>query len=352
MKVLMMAGGTGGHVIPGLAIAEALIERQHDVTWLGTKSGFEAQLIPQAGYPIEYLEIQGVRGRGLKHWLMAPIRLYKSVMQARKILKSLTPDLVIGMGGYASAPGGLAARLLGIPLIIHEQNARAGSANRLLSYFAKRILTAFPDVFDKENVVVTGNPVRASLLNSQPTDSSTEKLNILILGGSQGAQALNRHLPTLLNQLSSINIWHQTGEKNLEATQQDYKKNGLQEARVESYIDDMNKAYQWADLVICRAGAMTIFELMAMGKPSILIPYPHAIGDHQTLNANYLVENGAAVLLPEEELSSGSILSEINVMQNDPQYLQTLAHRAHALYPKNSLNAIVTECEEVFDHGG
>jgi UDP-N-acetylglucosamine--N-acetylmuramyl-(pentapeptide) pyrophosphoryl-undecaprenol N-acetylglucosamine transferase len=307
-----MAGGTGGHVFPGLAVAEFLKELGWQVSWLGTRKGLESRIVPESGIEIDWLSIAGIRGKGLSSKLVTIVMLIKACVQAHEILRKRKPDVVLGMGGYVAGPGGLMAWLLGIPLVIHEQNRIPGTTNRLLARISSQILQAYPNSFSmKLNAKYTGNPLRKRLISaSEQKHRQIEKeIRILVLGGSQGAQILNNIVPeaiakfVALNDKSiSVKIIHQTGDVQLLQVKSRYEAIGIQ-AKASSFIEDMVKVYQWADLVICRAGAMTVSEVSAMGLPAIFIPLPTAIDDHQTANARYLSDNGAALLLMQSELN-------------------------------------------------
>ncbi|MGH8172994.1 MAG: undecaprenyldiphospho-muramoylpentapeptide beta-N-acetylglucosaminyltransferase [Rhodanobacteraceae bacterium] len=301
--VLIMAGGTGGHIFPGLAVADELRIRKTPVVWLGGRTGLETRLVPQHGLPLETLPIGGVRGKGLFAKLLAPLHLAHAVAVARGVLKRHAPRSVLSMGGYAAAPGGIAAWLARVPLIVHEQNRVPGVTNRLLARFASRVLTGFADAFEHGEWV--GNPVRASIAGVAPPAQRYAgrdgPLHLLVLGGSQGAQSLNAALPEVLRRRGTrlpVAVRHQCGAKHFEKARAAYMNAGI-EADVVPFEDDMAAAYAWADLVICRSGALTLAELAAAGVPAILVPYPHAVDDHQTRNAEAMVAAGAARLVAE-----------------------------------------------------
>jgi UDP-N-acetylglucosamine--N-acetylmuramyl-(pentapeptide) pyrophosphoryl-undecaprenol N-acetylglucosamine transferase len=319
--VLIMAGGTGGHVFPALAVAQVLRDRGVAVVWLGVPGSMESRLVPANGFPIEWVRVAGIRGKGLKTWLLAPFRLLKSLAQAMGVLRRVQPRSVLGLGGYVSGPGGIAAWLLRIPLLIHEQNAIAGLTNRWLARLANQALEAFPGSFGpKVHARTIGNPVRAdiaAIAEPQVRFAGREpRSRLLVFGGSQGAQRLNSVVPQALAQLAAENrpqVRHQSGERGLEATRMAYT-----EARVEAdvvpFIDNMAEALSWADLAVCRAGAMTIAELQAAGVGAILVPLPIATDDHQTKNAEVMVGSGAARLIQERDLTPerlGLALSEL-----------------------------------------
>jgi len=301
-----MAGGTGGHVYPALAVAEELQRMGAEILWLGTLRGIEARVVPTAEIDIAYIAVSGLRGKGVLTLLLAPFRLAFALMQAIRVVMRFRPGAVLGMGGFVSGPGGIATWLLRKPLLIHEQNAVCGLTNRILSRLATCVMEAFPGSFPRNiNTVVVGNPVRRSIREiAEPQQRLADRsgvLRVLVIGGSQGAHMLNNAVPGALRLLDSgvrPEVWHQSGEKNLEDTRAAYTAAGVN-ARIVPYIDDIKEAYQWADLVICRAGALTVAELASAGIASILIPFPHAVDDHQTANAMWLVEAGAAIHMQE-----------------------------------------------------
>ena len=309
--VLIMAGGTGGHVFPALAVADTLKEKGVPVVWLGTKKGIEARVVVDAGYDIRWLSVSGLRGKNKLSLIMAPFKLLRACLQALKVMLEIKPVAVLGMGGFASGPGGLMAYLSRKPLLVHEQNAIPGMTNTLLSKMADVVMESFPGSFKINKVVqLVGNPVRSNIMEinspAQRLKDRTEEINVLVVGGSLGAMVLNNTVPemkSLMPETLNINIWHQTGNRNYDETVAVYKKFNV-EARIDAFIDDMSEAYNWADVVICRAGAMTISELAIAGVASILVPYPFAVDDHQTANANYLVKNEAAILMPQNELTA------------------------------------------------
>lgn len=352
-KLLVMAGGTGGHIFPGIAVAEYLQAQDWDIHWLGTAKRMEASLVPKYGFDISFINIAGVRNKSLAALLTIPFKLLQSVFQSMKVIHSVKPDVVLGMGGYASAPGGVAAWLMGKPLVLHEQNAVAGMSNRYLSYFASKVLSAFPHVF-KKNVksAVVGNPVRKSiedLLTIDVKETDTHK-NVLVVGGSLGAQILNELVPQAMKQLKgfNFNVWHQTGKNKLDDVVQAYKESDLskEQFKVTEFIDDMADAYQWADVVICRAGALTISELAIAGKPAIFIPLPHAVDDHQTKNAQYLVDRGAARLLPQKELTSMQISQTLNSMFVTPKSIFQMSKAAKDAAYNDATEQVAKTCIE------
>ena len=304
--VMVLAGGTGGHIFPGLAVVDALRARDVPVVWLGAEGGMETRLVPQHGVDIDTIAVRGLRGKGVATLLGAPLKVLRAVLAARAVMGARKPRAVISFGGYAAGPGGLAARLAGIPLVVHEQNRAPGMTNRVLARLAGRVLTGFPDTFGHGREELVGNPVRAGIA-ALPAPAArfagrSDDLRILVLGGSQGARALNESVPAALATLRAADIAcevrHQCGAQQVDAATQAYERAGV-EASIEPFIADMAGAYAWADLVLCRAGALTLAELCAAGIGSVLVPFPQAVDDHQTRNAQYLVDHGAAVLLPQ-----------------------------------------------------
>jgi UDP-N-acetylglucosamine--N-acetylmuramyl-(pentapeptide) pyrophosphoryl-undecaprenol N-acetylglucosamine transferase len=303
--VLILAGGTGGHIFPGLAVAKALQACDVPVVWLGSAGGMETRLVPPTGIAVETITIGGLRGKGAATLVKAPFVLLRAMWQALSILRRLQPRAVLSFGGYAAGPGGLGAWLLGRPLLVHEQNRAPGLTNRVLARFARRVLCGFPDSFGRRASEHVGNPVRAEIAAiAAPAErlaGRSAPVRLLVLGGSQGANSLNLELPAVLARLPADQrpaVRHQCGERHAERTRAVYAAAGV-EAGIEPFIADMAEAYGWADLVVCRAGALTLAELCAAGVGSLLVPFPKAVDDHQTRNAEYLVERGAAVLVPE-----------------------------------------------------
>jgi UDP-N-acetylglucosamine--N-acetylmuramyl-(pentapeptide) pyrophosphoryl-undecaprenol N-acetylglucosamine transferase len=316
--VLIMAGGTGGHVFPAIAVARVLRSLGHDVVWLGTRQRIEARLVPAEGIPIEWIDIEGLRGRGPGGWLAAPFKLLRAVSQALGVLRRVRPAVVFGGGGFASGPGGLAAWLTRRPLVIHEQNAVAGMTNRWLARFAGTVAEAFPGSFaGRRDVITTGNPVRREIASlpapEQRFAGRSGRLKLLVFGGSQGAAALNRMLPGAVARLPDAVrplVLHQTGTGQLEETRERYRRLGV-EADVRAFLDDMAAAYGEADFAVTRAGALTVSELAAAGLGALLVPYPAAVDDHQAKNAAFLVESGGARMLREPELDEERLAGEL-----------------------------------------
>lgn len=349
--IVVMAGGTGGHVFPALAVAKELHARGYNIQWLGGEHGIEQRLVPAAGYPLKALTVKGLRGGGLLHKVLAPFMVLRAVNYARAWLKTVQPSVVIGFGGYASGPGGLAARLRGTPLVIHEQNAVPGLTNRVLSRFATKTVAAFEGAFGTD-VEVVGNPVREDILTlASPAERYGQRsgpLRILVLGGSQGALALNKTLPGALAPLvadKDVVIRHQAGRGRIEETQEAYVSAKLH-AQIDEFIDDMAEAYAWADLVICRAGALTVSELAAAGVAAVCVPLPTAADDHQTRNAEWLVHTGAARLMPQAELTSAGLAQQLNDIL-DRDVLREMAEKGRAASHVNSMKRVADLCEEL-----
>lgn len=357
-RILMMAGGTGGHVFPALAVADRLRSQGWEIYWLGTKAGLEATIVPKANIPIYYIDIKGLRKNGLIGWCLAPFRLLLALFQSLKMIHQLKPDVVLGMGGFICGPGGVAAWLLRCPLIIHEQNAIAGLTNHALSYLAARVLEAFPGTFHaKAKAVYTGNPIREMLLAvTEPSIRFKEHkapLHLLVVGGSQGAVALNEICPAALQKLPLDKrpmVWHQTGSKNdaLEKTKAAYKLAGIdsETVRIDPFIEDMATAYAWADLVLCRSGALTVTELATVGVGSILVPYPFAVDDHQTANGRFLENVGAAKIIDQSQLSSEKLSELFIELFADRDRLLKMAEAAYQVAKRNAVGEVANYCEE------
>ena len=333
--VMILAGGTGGHIFPGLAVAKALRERDVPVTWLGADGAMETRLVPPHGIAIDTIAVRGVRGKGLATLFGAPFKVLAAVRAAHRVLRQRRPRAVVSFGGFAAGPGGLAARLSGVPLIVHEQNRAPGMTNRVLARFADRVLTGFPGSFATREEVV-GNPVRAEIaalaVPEQRFAAREGALRLLVLGGSQGARALNAAVPKALAALRGTpvhEVRHQCGEKMRDDAQRAYAEAGIA-VSVEPFIADMAAAYAWADLVVCRAGALTISELCAAGVGSVLVPFPAAVDDHQTKNARYLVDRGAGFLVPEGDDLAQRLSATLEIL-NQRADLLPLARAARDL---------------------
>ncbi|KAB7691703.1 undecaprenyldiphospho-muramoylpentapeptide beta-N-acetylglucosaminyltransferase [Plesiomonas shigelloides] len=333
-RLLVMAGGTGGHVFPGLAVAHQLIEQGWQVRWLGTADRMEADLVPKHGIEIDFIQISGLRGKGWRAQLGAPLRIWRAIRQARQIMRDYQPDVVLGMGGYVSGPGGVAAWLQGIPVVLHEQNAIAGLTNRWLSRIAAKVLQAFPGAFAKAPVV--GNPVRQDVLAlpepAQRMKDRSGPLRVLVVGGSQGARVLNRTLPAVAAALGEkITLWHQVGKGALPEVEQAYQAAGATGHKITEFIDDMADAYQWADVVICRSGALTVSELAAAGVPAIFVPFQHK-DRQQYLNGLTLEKAGAAYIIEQDQLTAERLEAQL-LLLNRPQLLAMAQHARAAAIP-------------------
>jgi len=349
--ILIAAGGTGGHVYPALAVADYLREQGVKVTWVGTKSGLEHRVIPAANIPLEIISISGLRGKGLLNLLFVPMKLILAVAQVIKIFIRVKPDAVLGMGGFVSGPCGLAAFILRKPLYLHEQNAIPGLTNKVLSYFATTVMQAFPNSFKgKPDVITMGNPIRKDISElAKPEVRMAERkdnIRLLIIGGSLGAQALNESVPQALSEISKdlkANVWHQAGKNKLDTTIENYKKVNL-EAKVTEFIENMAEAYEWADLVICRAGALTISELANAGVAAILVPYPYAVDDHQIANAHYLTDVGAAIVIQQDQLLPKLKESIAELLLTGRTKLIEMAKAARELSKPNATKIVAEIC--------
>jgi len=346
--VMIMAGGTGGHIFPGLAVAAVLRERGVPVIWLGSAHGLENTLVPAANLPLERVGISGLRGKGLRPLMAMPWRLTRAVVEALRIFKRHRPRAAIAFGGFAAGPGGLAARMSGVPLLVHEQNRVPGYTNRILARLARRVLCGFPDAFAQRGETV-GNPVRASIAAIVPPAqrfaAREGALRLLVLGGSQGARALNAAVPVALAQVpaGSVEVWHQAGRALIDAARASYAEHRLT-ARVDPFIDDMAAAYAWADVVICRSGALTLAELCAAGVGSVLVPFPFAVDDHQTRNAQYLIERGAAILEPEGPQLAVALAQVLIDLGRDRALVLGMAEAARRLATPDAAMQIADAC--------
>ena len=347
--IMIMAGGTGGHVFPALAVADELKLKGYEIHWLGTAAGIEAEVIPSAGYPLHCIDVTGLRGKGKLALFGAPFKIIKAIYQALRFLRIVNPSAVLGLGGFATGPGGVAAKILGIPLLIHEQNAFPGMTNRLLKPLASVVMQAFPNTFKGtkglDKLLTTGNPVRRDILalNDRARVNNKDEsspLNVLVIGGSLGAVALNNTVIdalVLLNKQTASscavpNIWHQVGKKNFDSVQQAYAEKGLiGKAKVTAFIDDMAEAYDWADMVVCRSGALTVSEVACAGKAAIFIPFPFAVDDHQTANAQILVNAGAAEIKQQSELSAEWLAKKWQEYADQPQLIKNMSIAAKAV---------------------
>lgn len=344
--ILIMAGGTGGHVMPALAVAKHLSTQGWRVVWLGVPGSMEADLVPKHGFEMAWVRFSGVRGKGLLTKLLLPFNLLVAFWQCARLMRSLKPNVVLGMGGYVTFPGGMMAVLFNRPLVVHEQNSIAGLSNRVLSKVADKVLVAFPHALDKGEFV--GNPVRADILDVPPPAERfagrSGPLRLLVVGGSLGAQALNEMLPQALSLLSEEKrpqVLHQSGMKHIEVLKKNYAEAHAQ-AETVAFIEDMARAYADADLVLCRAGAMTVAELAAVGAASVLVPFPHAVDDHQSANARYLTDVGAAVVIQQRDLGAVRLASVLT--QFTREKLLAMAHKARAMSKPDATRAVAEAC--------
>lgn len=353
--ILVMAGGTGGHVFPALAVAQELAGRGWRVEWLGTKRGIESQVVEQNGIPINYIRVAGLRGKGLRKLIMAPFKLIDALLQSIAVIRRVKPACVLGMGGFASGPGGIAAWLLRRPLVIHEQNAVAGMTNRLLRPFARIVLAAFPGAFGKDEAhgeQCIGNPLRKGITElEEPARRLAQRqgpLRLLVLGGSLGAAVLNERVPQaigLLRPEQQPEVWHQTGRNNRESTEEAYRQLGVA-VKVDEFIQDMAAAYQWADFIVCRAGALTVSEIAGVGLAAILVPYPHAVDDHQSANARYLEQVGAAVMVAQSELTAERLAELLGGDFADRSKVITMAQQAREVAKTDAAQRVADYCVE------
>ncbi|MBC8519905.1 MAG: undecaprenyldiphospho-muramoylpentapeptide beta-N-acetylglucosaminyltransferase [Gammaproteobacteria bacterium] len=353
--LMIMAGGTGGHIYPALAVAELWRRGGDEVIWLGTRTGMESRLVPEAGIGVEWISIHGLRGKGIISLLLAPFHLSRAIAQSIGAIWRIKPDVVLGMGGFVAGPGGVAAWIMRRPLVIHEQNAVAGLTNRLLSTVSRRVLEAFPGTFGPgKKVVQTGNPLRSRLMDMEIA-SSHNPLRLLVLGGSLGAQRINQLIPEMISMLlpeERLEIYHQTGESNLKDTELEYIKHGVvfdsgENSRVVAYIENMQEAYQWSDLVLCRAGAMTVSELAMVGRPAILVPFPFAVDDHQTANGNFLQSDDAALLVQQRDLDGERLLGMIREFIQHPGMISEMGEKARELSRPEAAADVVSICKEL-----
>ena len=345
--ILIMAGGTGGHIFPGLAVAHEMRAAGWEVVWMGARGGMEERLVPPRGYRTAWIRAKAARGKGLVQKLLLPANLLYSFWESARLIRALKPNVVLGLGGYVAFPGGMMASLLNRPLALHEQNAVPGLANRVLSSVSDKVMVAFPLTLGSAEW--TGNPVRAEIAAMAPPQERfggrTGRLRILVVGGSLGAQALNEALPKALALLPApVSVVHQSGEKHLQVLRKNYADAGV-EGELVAFIDDMARRYAEADLVICRAGAVTIAELSAGGMASILVPFPHAVDDHQTANARFLAEKGAAILLAQRELTAEKLAALIGSL--DRPKLLDMASKARALGKPDAARIVAQRCMEI-----
>lgn len=352
-RILILAGGTGGHVFPALAVAARLRDQGVDVIWVGTRRGIEARVVPVAGFEMEWITISGLRRESLTGWVVLPVRLLFAMWQAFRILRRRRPDAVLAMGGFASGPGALMAAILRTPLLIHEQNAVAGFTNRWLALVADRVLCGFPQAFGSlPGSQHVGNPVRAEFFALPVPDVRYEhfdrRLRLLIVGGSQGAAVFNKVLPEAVKFVPETlrpEVWHQSGRTQAAQTESAYRSVPL-EARVTAFIENMAEAYAWADVIICRAGAMTVAEICAAGVAAILVPFPHAAADHQTANAQFLGERNAAIVLPQTQFTPHRVAELLQGFAQSPDLMRRMATLAHACTTPDAAERVAHLCLE------
>ncbi len=351
-RIMILAGGTGGHVMPALAVAEELAEQQVELSWIGSEQGLESRLVPSAGIAFDTITVQGLRGRGVIGLVKLPFLMVRAMAQAFRIIRKRQPDAIIGMGGFVSGPGALIGTIMGFPLLLHEQNSIAGWTNKFLARIAKVVMSGFPSPRGIPQSVWTGNPVRSTISEipepSQRLSGIANLTRILVLGGSQGAAVFNRDLPELLGKLNfnNLQVWHQCGRRDVSLITAEYKRLGIA-CQVEQFIDDMANAYAWSHMVICRAGASTIAEICCAGVAAILVPYPHAVDDHQAFNAEFLVSNQAGLMFREQEWHKGDWLTDLKHLLKNPNELIEMASAARALAKPEASRSVAKTCLEI-----
>jgi len=348
---MIMAGGTGGHVFPALAVAEYLRDMGCDVSWLGVPDSFEARVVPKNGFKIDWIEARRLRGQGIKQLVSAPFALTMAMWQAWKILRRNKPDVILGMGGFVTAPGGFVSWLMRLPLVVHEQNAVPGMSNKFLSKIAKRVLQAFPNSFPIDmNVEVTGNPIRSDITKlATPAVRFQDRTScrVLIVGGSLGAKALNEIVPNAILKLKTkVEVRHQAGRGKFDETFAEYKAINV-DANVVEFVDDMAEAYAWADVIICRAGALTVTELTMVGLPAILVPYPHAVDDHQTKNAEFLVSENAAIMIQQKNMTADTLAEILEPICASKEIRLAMAEAGRKLAMPDSASVVGDVCLSV-----
>ncbi len=360
IKVLIMAAGTGGHVFPALSIAEELRGRAVAVEWLGTPKGMENGILQDTDIPLHRISVKGLRGSGILRLLFAPLMLISAFWESYRVLARVKPDFVLGMGGFVCGPAGLASRMRGIPLFIHEQNAVPGLTNKLLAPFAAKVFEAFPGTFSSNtNVLFTGNPLRQGFatepVKKVDRSSTAHLLRVLVLGGSQGAAAINKVIPHLIAQFTDsipMETLHQVGARHMETAQAEYREQAVQVGdahQLVAFIDDMPAAYAWADIVVCRSGASTVSEIAAVGCPAIFIPYPHHKDEQQKLNARWLVDESAAILLEQQSLNANSLASELKKLADNRPELKAMGRRARSMSVLDASKQVADACLEIVD---
>jgi UDP-N-acetylglucosamine--N-acetylmuramyl-(pentapeptide) pyrophosphoryl-undecaprenol N-acetylglucosamine transferase len=348
--VMILAGGTGGHVFPALAVANELRDRGVPIIWVGTNKGIESSVVPAAGFSLAIMSVQGLRGKGFLQYVRAPVIIMKALYESLSILLKHKPCALLGMGGFVAGPCALVGVLLRKPLIIHEQNAIVGLTNRILAPLSRIMFTGFPIQYKKRKLEYCGNPVRSKVMDIESPEKRLAGRGItkrlLIVGGSQGAASLNKFMPQALAIVSSsmqVEVWHQTGANRREATLESYQQNNLQ-VKVDEFIDDIDNAYAWADLIVCRSGAITLAEVAAVGLGSVLVPYPYAVDDHQTANASSYVEAGAAKIISESEISAEKLAEILLELLGSSEMLMNMACAAKKLVQGNASKRVADEC--------
>lgn len=344
--LMVMAGGTGGHVFPALAVANYLRDSGVKITWLGTEKGLESTVIPANNIDIEWVSVEGLRGKGKLSSVLAPFKLIRAMWQSAVAIRKVQPDCILGMGGFVSGPGGLVARLLVKPLVVHEQNAVAGLTNKYLAKVANKVITGFPNVTDLPvSAQWLGNPVRKDIIAINANTS--DKVNVLIIGGSQGAHSFNTKLPGVFGSLNNpaVSVWHQSGRNGADHVKSEYTNNRVN-AKVSEFIDDMAGAYAWADLLVCRAGAMTVAECCAAAKPALLVPYPFSAGDHQEFNAQTLVDVGAGKMFDNNHIDGAEFLAVLTRLVSNKADLKSMGQKALSLHKPNALEDVAAVCQE------
>ncbi len=344
-RYLIMAGGTGGHIFPALAVAKELSNQGAEVVWLGTAQGMEASLVPKEDIVLKTIAIKGFRGKRWLSKLAVPFLLCRAVIQAMRIIQDVKPSVVVGFGGFVAAPGGIAARLLGKKLLIHEQNSVAGTTNKMLAKIANKTLEAFPNSLP--DAVHVGNPVRSNILSlhGQNKKTHSDQINVLIVGGSLGAKAINDIVPFAFADMQKqhFNVWHQTGKNKIKDVLENYRQLGVN-AQVDEFISDMHQAYLWADIVICRAGALTVSEVAVAEVPAVFIPLPSAIDNHQYHNALWLANNEAAIVIEQKELTKESLVNTLAELHANKEKLQLMRAKLHNLALPNAANEAANHC--------
>ena len=348
LHLMVMAGGTGGHVFPALAVAKELQKQGVRITWLGTRRGLEARVIPENGIDIEWVTVEGLRGKGALSLLLAPFELLRAMWQSGVAIRRVKPDCILGMGGFVAGPGGLVGRLMGRPLVVHEQNAVAGLTNQALAKIANRVLTGFPSVEGlPAHATWLGNPVRKTIATKAAISTEDSHINVLIIGGSQGAHSFNQKLPQVFADLGAdnLNIWHQSGRGRSSDVVDNFAQVNIV-AKVSEFIDDMASAFEWADVLVCRAGAMTIAECCAAAKPALLIPYPFSAGDHQIKNAQVMVDVGAGLMVMNDEITTEKMQGALTDILVSKKKLIEMGEKAHSLHKPDALKKVVDVCLE------